>query len=131
MEKDWRQNPEEASPFWRLLGMRLIKAEAGEAHLVMEASSQLTQAYGIMHGGALASLADSAAALALASLTGDLKKLSTVELAVNYLRPVQDGIIHAYAKVIHLGGRLSLIEVKLTNENDQMVCFSKATYYVK
>ncbi|MGQ0792469.1 MAG: PaaI family thioesterase [Deltaproteobacteria bacterium] len=101
-------------PFWDLLGIEVTEMNDGRATLTMPFDRKITQPYGIVHGGALFTLADSAAAVALVSLV-DLheKRFLTVEMKINYLAPVSGGIIEARARVIKLGRTISPVDVEV------------------
>ena len=77
--------------FARLLGIELERAERGSATLRLNVRDELRQIHGVMHGGAIASLIDTATAFAIVTLLKDEEKFSTVDLMVNYLRPLREG----------------------------------------
>ena len=71
--------------------MRVEHVEENFARLTMPFRGEITQPLGTVHGGALASLADSAMAIALLSASGPNKRVVTIELKINYLEPVTEG----------------------------------------
>lgn len=77
------------------------------------------------------SVADSAGGVALMTLTGEEKLLSTVELKLNFFKPVQQDI-KACANALHKGGTLgtSYIEIKLDSD-DSLIAAGTATYFIK
>ncbi|MGH7890319.1 MAG: PaaI family thioesterase [Thermodesulfobacteriota bacterium] len=115
-------------PFWKLLGIEVVGMEEGYAKLIMPFHEKLTQPYGIVHGGALFSLADSAAAVALASVVEPGKKLLTIEMKINYLAPVDYGSIEAHAKILRRG-RVVPSEIDIFN-CDKHVAKAIATYII-
>src|SRR5260370_29334629 len=81
----------ESNNFPRLLGFVLDSLEPGRAVLSVAVGEQLLQLQGIMHGGAIASLIDTAVALAIAGISEPSDRFTTVEMKVNYLAPIKAG----------------------------------------
>jgi acyl-CoA thioesterase len=94
----------------------------------MPFSEKLTQPYGIVHGGAVFTLADSAAAVSIASFVEPNKKFVTVEMKINFLEPIKEGIIEARAVVLRKG-RIVPAEVDIIN-NQELVAKAIATYII-
>jgi acyl-CoA thioesterase len=115
-------------PFWELLGIEVVEMHEGYAKLAMPFHEKLTQPYGIVHGGALFSLADSAVAIAIVSVVEPDKKLLTLEMKINYLAPVKEGLMEAEAKILR-HGRIIPAEVDVKN-NNTLVAKAIATYII-
>ncbi len=121
--------PVEDAPYPKLLGIREELRERGRVVVAMDVDpGKHMNAMGFVHGGAIASLVDSAAARAVASLVGE-SRMATVELKVNYLRPSRGGILRAEGRVIHAGSRIAVAEVDVTQDGS-LVAKALATYYV-
>ena len=88
----------ESAPYYRLLQLTLERIDTGFARFRMPFRSELTQVYGLVHGGAIASLADTAVAFALMTLVQPGERVTTVEFKINYLRPVSKGEMFARNK---------------------------------
>ncbi len=116
-------------PFWEVLGIEVTEMDGGRAKLVMPFHEKLTQPYGLAHGGALFSLADSAAAVAIGSVVESEKRFVTIEMKINFLLPVKDGIMEAVAKVIRKGKRIVPVDIDITN-NGGLVAKAIATYII-
>ena len=84
------------APFEQLLGMETVKAEAGEAILRMPFLKALAQGAGLMHGGALVSLADTAVVMAIKSILAPGTHFATTALESRFLHPVKKR--HRYRK---------------------------------
>lgn len=96
------------------LGMRITKLAAGEAVVSMPIADTLKQYQGLAHGGALASLADTAATMAaLTALSAD-SDIVTIEFKMNYLSALRAGRAVAHAKLVRLGSRVVVIDVSVT-----------------
>ncbi|MEQ9620087.1 MAG: PaaI family thioesterase [Deltaproteobacteria bacterium] len=116
-------------PFWDFLGIEIAEMRPGYGKLTMRTEERLTNPYGYTHGGVLSTLADSAAAVAIAGITdADGKRFVTIEMKINYLAPVADGIIEAEARVLR-EGRVVPAEVDIYNEN-KLVAKAIATYII-
>ena len=93
---DWMKN---RNPFWSLLGMELVEVKKGWAKIKLPFNEKLTNAVGLMHGGAIFSPADSAVGMALIGLIDRDQNISTLEMKINYLKPVKGSAIIAEAKI--------------------------------
>jgi len=93
------------APFERLLNMTIEDAGGGKAVLSMPFRFDLAQGGGLMHGGALVSLADTAVVMAIKSLVPPGTPFVTASMEAKYLRPMEQGSVTAKAEVRHHGGR--------------------------
>lgn len=115
-------------PFAQLLGLEFVGAARGAATFALDARAQLTRMEGIMHGGALASLLDTAAAFAVHTLLPPGGRTVTVDLTIHYLRPVSSGRVEARARVLREGRRLVILSVEATDEIGVLVATATTTY---
>jgi acyl-CoA thioesterase len=116
-------------PFWKLLGIEVVEMDVGYAKLGMPFHEKLTQPYGLVHGGALFSLADSAAAVAIGSMFEPERKFVTVEMKINFLLPVKDGMMEAEARIIRKGKRIIPVEIDISNK-ERLIAKATATYII-
>ncbi len=116
-------------PFLKFLGNKIDRLESGFAQVSIKCRRQLTQTYGFIHGGVLASLADTAAAFATRTLIEPEDKLVTLEMKINYLNPAQSDI-KAKAKVIHKGRRTVVIDVEIRDKQNNLCAKALVTYVV-
>jgi uncharacterized protein (TIGR00369 family) len=93
-------------PFAKLLGIKLDAIEAGEATLSLRIREDFKQNAGVVHGGVIASLIDSATAFAILPLLNPDERTTTVDLTISYLRPLVAGVVVARAKVLRAGRRM-------------------------
>ncbi|MGC8969524.1 MAG: PaaI family thioesterase [Conexivisphaera sp.] len=120
----------EDAPYPRLLGIREELRERGRVIVAMDVDpGRHLNAMGVVHGGAIASLVDSAAGRAIASLLGGEARMATIELKVNYLRPSSGGTLRAEGRVVHMGTRIAVAEVDVTQDNS-LLAKALATYYI-
>lgn len=120
-----------SSPFYKLTGMECTYARNGEARVKLPFKKELTHPGQIAHGGAIASVADSALSLALISLTWPNTKIATVELKINYLKPFKEGFIEAVGRIIKRGSKVTVGEVKVNNYEGDIVAIGIATFVVQ
>ena len=115
-------------PYAQLLGISFEDAAWGAATLTMTARPELERFGGIMHGGALASLADTASAFAVLSTLAAAEQTVTVDLTLHYLRPVNGGKLTARARVVRCGRRLATVSVEIFDESGALVVTALTTY---
>ena len=120
----------EKSPFYQLLGMRIVEVRENYARLSVKIDKKHVQFLETVHGGVVASLADSAAAWAVYG-SSNLKGIPvTVEMKINFLKPVKSGKLIAEARNIHEGSRIFVTDVEVKNDKGILVAKSLVTYYL-
>jgi acyl-CoA thioesterase len=124
-------NVANSSPYYRLLGMAVKEIKEGESRIEMPFKQDLTHPYGIVHGGAIASLADSAVAMALIDLVGIKDRITTIEFKINFIASVNKGKLEAHAKIIHKGSKTAVGDVEVVNEKGKLVAKLVATYSIQ
>lgn len=115
-------------PYARLLGFELEEISGGAATLGVDVRKELTQNHGVVHGGAIASLIDTATAFAIISLLAPKERVTTVDLTISYLRPVTEGRVRAVAKVLRAGRRLFVVSADVLDEQGTLVSTALSTY---
>ena len=107
--------------------------EIGEDFLVaqMPVNSRVHQPMGLLHGGATVALAESVGSSASA-MSVDLEKFSVkgIEISANHLKSVEEGIVTGTARIVHKGRTTHLWEIKVTDEQDNLVSICKLTNIV-
>ncbi len=116
------------SPYYQLLGIQVVEMANGYARLVMPVRPHLFQLYGVVHGGAVASLADSAAAVALISTSAAEEKAFTLEMKLNFLAPTSEGVLTAEARLFHRGRTIAAGDVEVRNGQGRLVAKGIATF---
>ncbi len=115
-------------PYVRLLGIEFVSAERGEATFALEVREELTRMGGLLHGGAVASLLDTAAAFAVHTVLEPEKRTVTIDLTIHFLRPVTSGRIEARARVLREGRRVVILVVEVTDSNGELTATATTTY---
>ncbi len=119
------------SPYWKLLGMELIENGPGYARLRLPVREEIRQRFGVVHGGAIASLVDAAAGVALFNgISPEEDSVSTVEMKVNYLAPVREGEITAEARIVKQGRTIAVGMVEVKDAGGNLAAIGTATYMI-
>ncbi|MDO6743651.1 PaaI family thioesterase [Tenacibaculum soleae] len=107
--------------------------EVGDDFLTakMPVNSKVHQPYGILHGGATAALAETVGSSASAFFLNDSTKIvKGIELSINHLKSKKEGVVFATAKAVHQGRTTHLWEVKIVDENNNLISLCKITNIV-
>jgi uncharacterized protein (TIGR00369 family) len=108
--------------------------DVGEDYLTarMPVSPKVYQPDGVLHGGATAALAESVGSAAVFVLNKNPKAIVRgIEISANHLKSVQSGYVHATARPINLGKTIQLWEVKVEDDNQQLISICKLTTYTR
>jgi len=116
------------APFERLLNIKIVEASAGRATLTMPFFVDFAQGGGLMHGGALVSLADTAVVMAIKSIIDPQTHFATVSLETKFLYPVKQGIVTARAKVTNQKERMLHGQATVYNEEERSVLTFTSTF---
>jgi len=92
----------------------------------MPVTTRVHQPDGVLHGGAMVALAESVGSLA-AYMFIDYKKfmIRGIEISANHVKSVKEGFVYAKAKAIHLGRTTQLWDIKITDENENLISVVK------
>lgn len=118
----------ESNPFPRMLGFEIDSLGEGFARLGVEVRPDLLQLQGVMHGGAIASLIDTAVAIAISTDSQAGDRFTTVEMKVNYLAPIRGGRIRADARLVRNGRRIIVAECDVYDSEDRLAAKGLLTY---
>lgn len=119
-----------AVPYGKLLGLELGEMSRGQVSIHLAVRDELLQNQGVVHGGAVASLIDTAAAFAILSQLELNERVTTTDLTIHYLRPISSGRLTATARIVRGGRRLFVLSVEVTS--DQAILLATAvTSYIK
>lgn len=118
----------EKVPFAKLLGIELESREPGHAVMSMKIRDEHKQNHGVVHGGGVAALIDSAMAFAIMSLLAENERTTTVDLTIHYLRPLTEGTARASARVVRAGRRVITVSAELFDDNEKLAATAISTY---
>jgi uncharacterized protein (TIGR00369 family) len=125
----WKEGMWEV-PVAGLVGFRPVSFGEGKAVFAMEAGRKHHNPMGTVHGGILCDLADAAMGFAFASTLGEGETFTTLELKINFLRPVFEGKLCASARVVHRGRTVGLVECDVENSDGKTVARATSTCQV-
>jgi len=114
-------------PVATLIGFRLTEVEPGHAVIEFEASERHANPMGTLHGGVLCDIADAAMGTAYASTLEEGETYTTLELKINFLKPVRNAMLWAVGKVVRRGKTIGLVECDVTDEKQSLVARASST----
>jgi uncharacterized protein (TIGR00369 family) len=118
---------EPAPPVSQLVGLRMVAAEEGRVTFELDAGPQHSSPPGTLHGGILCDLADAAMGCAVVSELEEGASFATVELKINFLKPVWNARLTAVGATIKVGRTLTLCECRITDEGGSLVAYATST----
>jgi uncharacterized protein (TIGR00369 family) len=110
-----------------LIGMTMESIGNGTAVMTMEASGRHANPMGTLHGGILCDLADGAMGMAWASELAEGETFTTLELKINFLKPVWNSKLRANARVVRRGATVGLVECDVLDDKDHLVARVSST----
>jgi uncharacterized protein (TIGR00369 family) len=114
-------------PVARLIGFTIASVEPGNVAVGFEAGPQHANPMGTLHGGILCDVADAAMGLAYASTLEEGESFTTLELKINFLKPVWQGHLRAEGRVVKRGKTVGLVECDVIDEAGGLVARSSST----
>ncbi len=117
-------------PFFELLGLQPEEVTPEFCRMRLPFKADLQQARGLVHGGAIASLIDSAAVLAIKAASTDIIGGATVSMTVNYLAPAQQIDLIAEARIIRRGRSIVFLDVDVLAPDGERVAKGQLMYKV-
>lgn len=118
-----------ASNTAKQFGFALEKAEAGHVILQMPVDERHKQIHGVVHGGVIAALADTAGGLATYMACPPGRRVATIEMKINYLEAVSSGTVRAEARVVRLGAHIAVVDCDVRDET-RLVGKALMTFFV-
>lgn len=115
------------APVADLVGFRVVEAEPGRAIFEMEAGPQHANPMGTLHGGILCDIADAAMGIAYASTLGEGETFTTLELKINFLKPVWKGRLRATGRIVKRGRTVGMVECDVVDESGSLVARASST----
>jgi uncharacterized protein (TIGR00369 family) len=117
-------------PMATLVGFNLVAAKFGEVVIEFDASSRHANPMGSLHGGILCDVADAAMGMSFASTLEDDESFTTLELKINFLKPVWSDKLRAVGKIVKRGRTVGMAECDVTNSKGEIVARSSSTCLV-
>lgn len=114
-------------PIATLIGFSLTSIEPGRAVIELEATARHANPMGTLHGGVLCDIADAAMGMAYASTLEEGETFTTLELKINFLKPVWNASLQAVAKFVKGGRTIGLVECDVTDDKQELVARATST----
>lgn len=108
-------------PYWQTLGLELMEVKPGRAVFEANVNHRLMQ-NGVVHGGVLASIADSACAVASIAHVFPESYATTINLQVSYLKPLKQGRFRAVGRCLKAGKKVLFCEAQVFDQEENLVC---------
>jgi uncharacterized protein (TIGR00369 family) len=115
-------------PYARFLGLELGEIRSGEALIHLKVRDEFKQNQGVVHGGVIASLIDTASAFAVTTELEPGERVTTTDLTIHYLRPVTEGDLQAKARIVRSGRRLFVISVEVSDSRQALIATAVTGY---
>jgi len=115
------------APVGRLIGFDLVSIEPGIAVIEFEANESHRNPMGTLHGGILCDIADAAMGMAYASNLNEGESFTTLELKINFLKPVWNAPLIATGRVVKQGRTVGMVECDVTDEKGSLVARATST----
>ncbi len=115
------------APIGKLLGLKLSKCADGQATIEFEATGRHANPMGTLHGGVLCDIADAAMGTAYRSSLTDGESFTTLELKINFLRPVWNAMLRGEARIVRAGQTVGLVECDVLDNRGRLVARASST----
>jgi 1,4-dihydroxy-2-naphthoyl-CoA hydrolase len=113
------------------IGMEFVEVGTNYLKARMPVDERTRQVFGILHGGASATLAETLGSVAGAFCVDVEKKIVVgLEINCNHVRSVREGFVYGTARPIHLGGLTQIWDIRILDEREKLVCVSRLTLAV-
>src|SRR5262249_47488371 len=115
------------APIGKLLGLMITSSGTGRATVDFKASGRYANPMGTLHGGVLCDLADAAMSVAYRSTLAEGETFTTIELKINFLRPVWNAKLRAQARMVRAGKVVGLVECDIFDERRRLIARASST----
>lgn len=114
-------------PVAKLIGFEISAMEPDRAVVELNADGRHANPLGTLHGGVLCDIADAAMGIAFATGLGPGESFTTLELKINFLRPVRQARLRAEGRVVRRGNTVGLVECDVLDEEARLVARASST----
>jgi uncharacterized protein (TIGR00369 family) len=114
-------------PIAKLIGFKLVSIGSGQAVIEFEATEKHTNPMGTLHGGVLCDVGDAAMGMAYASTLDEGETFTTLELKINFLKPVWKAKLRAEGSVVEAGKVVGLVMCDVFDEKRRLVARASCT----
>ncbi|WP_110955142.1 PaaI family thioesterase [Anaerosinus massiliensis] len=110
------------------LGIKVIEIKDTQIVATMPINNSTRQPMGLLHGGASAALAETVAGLGTYHfINPEIEYAVGIEINANHVRKKRDGVVTAVGKLLHHGKTIMVWDIKITDEQENLICVSRCT----
>ena len=114
-------------PVAKLIGFDVVYVQPGESVVEFQATEVHRNPMGTLHGGILCDIADAAMGIAYASNLNEGESFTTLELKINFLKPIWNARLRAAGRVVKQGRTVGMVECDVTDEKGNLVARATST----
>ncbi len=129
MSKTLPQKLNKNHPFAELLGLRILTCQAGYSELTLDVNERLFNPHQVLHGGAIYSMVDTGMGGALYTRLNKGQSCATIEIKINYFKPVSGGEVVCKSNIINQGRNIATLEAEVFNRG-RLVAKAMGTYAI-
>lgn len=118
-------------PLAELLGIRPVSFGESAATFGLTVRHDHLNPYGVVHGGVVYSLVDTAMGAAVHTRLAPGERCATIEIKINYLAPVTAGDLRAEARLVERTKRIAVLEARVRGDGEQLVAVATGTFYIQ
>ena len=115
------------APMASLIGLQLVAIEPGRARFELDADHRHHNPMGTLHGGILCDIADSAMGLAYGSTLSEGESFTTLQLTINFLRPIRRARLTAEGAIVQQGRSAGMTECSVVDERGRLIARATST----
>ena len=117
------------SELFRIVGFKVVKVRSGRAELSFPYSKAVTRRGGMVHGGIVMYSLDNACGIAAMSVNPGIDQL-TMDLKVNFLRPLRKGPFRAIGRVVRAGNNIIVVEGEVVDADGELCAMSLGSWFI-
>jgi uncharacterized protein (TIGR00369 family) len=114
-------------PIANLIGFKVMSIESGKAVIEFEADERHANPMGTLHGGVLCDISDAAMGMAYASMLNEGESFTTLELKINFLKPIWKAKLRAEGSVVNGGKTVGLVMCDVFDEQGRLIARATST----
>ena len=119
------------SPAWRWLGLEEVSAGDGQAVVAMSATEDMANSAGLVHGGMISALADSAMGRAVHTITPRVVRAMSFDLKLSFIAAAKVGeTLRGHGRVVHAGRRTAVTECRVEGAGGRLVATASGTFAI-
>ncbi|HCN61241.1 MULTISPECIES: PaaI family thioesterase [Mammaliicoccus] len=113
------------------LQIETVESKYGYIEMTMPVTDKVKQPFGYLHGGATIALAETAASVGAHISSNEDEIPLGLEINANHIKSIRSGEVRAVGKALHIGRTTQVWDVKVTNEEEQLISVIRATIAIK